>query len=214
MKGAAEVLRRLGIGHSVHLLSAHRVPALLARTIEGLEAGGCDCYIAGAGLAAHLPGVIASRTLRPVIGVPVRVALEGLDSLLSIVQMPKGVPVATVAIDNAWNAGILAAQILSLKYPGIRNASPPSGGSRPRPTRGNRSRGWSSDGNPEPPLRGKAKKVYATDDPELVVIHYKDDATAFNGEKKGSIEDKGQFNNAITAALFALLAGRGCRPTS
>jgi 5-(carboxyamino)imidazole ribonucleotide mutase len=120
MKGAAEALAKLGVGYSVHLMSAHRVPALLEATVESLVSGGCDCFIAGAGLAAHLPGVVASKTCLPVIGVPVKGALEGLDSLFSMVQMPKGIPVATVAINNSFNAGLLAAQILSLKYPGIK----------------------------------------------------------------------------------------------
>lgn len=85
-------------------------------TIEDLEKEGYECIIAGAGLAAHLPGVIASHTVLPVIGVPIEAAVGGMDSLLSIVQMPKSIPVATVGINNSYNAGMLAVQILSLKY--------------------------------------------------------------------------------------------------
>ncbi|MGA2198541.1 MAG: 5-(carboxyamino)imidazole ribonucleotide mutase [Nitrososphaerales archaeon] len=108
---ASKVLTELEIPHEVKFISAHRNP-------EGLKAyvsaSGARVFIAVAGLAAHLPGVIASMTVRPVIGVPVNVKLNGLDSLLSIVQMPPGVPVACVGVDNARNAGILAAEILAL----------------------------------------------------------------------------------------------------
>jgi 5-(carboxyamino)imidazole ribonucleotide mutase len=120
MKGAAEVLREFDIEYSVHILSAHRVPEELGKTIRKLEALGYESIIAGAGLAAHLPGVIASHTILPVIGVPINAALNGLDSLFSIVQMPKGIPVATVGINNSYNAGMLAVQILSVKYPELR----------------------------------------------------------------------------------------------
>lgn len=121
MKGAANALREFGIEYSVHILSAHRVPEELGRTIRNLEANGCECIIAGAGLAAHLPGVIASHTTMPVIGVPINAALSGMDSLLAIVQMPKSIPVATVGINNSYNAGMLAVQILSTKYPELKD---------------------------------------------------------------------------------------------
>ncbi|MDR3166446.1 MAG: 5-(carboxyamino)imidazole ribonucleotide mutase [Treponema sp.] len=118
MGKAAEVLREFGVDFSSHILSAHRVPELLRETLKNLEETGTEVIIAGAGLAAHLPGVIASLTLIPVIGVPVSSGgLGGLDALLSIVQMPKPIPVATVGVDNGANAGFLACQILSLKYP-------------------------------------------------------------------------------------------------
>ncbi len=117
MKKAYEVLTELGIPSESYILSAHRVPEALKETITRLENEGTEVFIAGAGLAAHLPGVIASLTLKPVIGVPLKGALEGLDALLSIVQMPKQIPVATVGINNAANAGMLAAQILAIKYP-------------------------------------------------------------------------------------------------
>ncbi|TDT62328.1 5-(carboxyamino)imidazole ribonucleotide mutase [Fonticella tunisiensis] len=117
MKGAAECLKEFGVEYRAFILSAHRVPEKLIETIEHLEREGCECIIAGAGLAAHLPGVIASHTTIPVIGVPINASLMGLDSLLSIVQMPKSIPVAAVGINNSYNAGMLAVQILSIKYP-------------------------------------------------------------------------------------------------
>jgi 5-(carboxyamino)imidazole ribonucleotide mutase len=121
MKKAADPLRELGVDFSAHVLSAHRVPELLTATLEKLEAEGTEVIIAGAGLAAHLPGVIASKTILPVIGVPISSGgLGGLDSLLSIVQMPKPIPVATVGVDNAANAAQLACQILALKYPELK----------------------------------------------------------------------------------------------
>jgi 5-(carboxyamino)imidazole ribonucleotide mutase len=121
MKKAADLLREMGVEYSAHILSAHRVPELLTKTLKRLEAEGTEVIIAGAGLAAHLPGVIASQTLIPVIGLPVSSGgLGGLDALLSIVQMPKPVPVATVGIDNGANAAQLACQILALKYPELK----------------------------------------------------------------------------------------------
>jgi 5-(carboxyamino)imidazole ribonucleotide mutase len=121
MKKAADVLREMGVEFSSHVLSAHRVPELLAETLRRLEAEGVEVIIAGAGLAAHLPGVIASQTLIPVIGLPVSSGgLGGLDALLSIVQMPKPIPVATVGVDNGANAAQLACQILALKYPALK----------------------------------------------------------------------------------------------
>ncbi|MDA3940097.1 MAG: 5-(carboxyamino)imidazole ribonucleotide mutase [Spirochaetia bacterium] len=112
MKAAGNVLDEFGIQWSAHILSAHRTPELLRAQVAKMEADGVGCFIAGAGLAAHLPGVIASLTTIPVIGVPLKAALEGMDSLLSIVQMPKGIPVATVGINNSTNAGLLAVQFL------------------------------------------------------------------------------------------------------
>ena len=123
MKKAADVFRQLGISFSSHAVSAHRSPELLAGILGGLEKDGTEVIIAGAGLAAHLPGVIASKTLIPVIGVPLNAGgLGGLDALLSIVQMPKQIPVATVGIDNAANAAYLACQILAIKYPELSKA--------------------------------------------------------------------------------------------
>ena len=121
VKKAADVLREMGVDFSAHVLSAHRVPELLAATLKQLEADGTGVIIAAAGLAAHLPGVIASQTLIPVIGLPISSGgLGGLDALLSIVQMPRPIPVAAVGVDNGANAGHLACQILSLKYPELK----------------------------------------------------------------------------------------------
>lgn len=120
MKGAANALKEFGVEYKAFILSAHRVPEKLEETLEQIEKEGYEVVIAGAGLAAHLPGVIASKTILPVIGIPVNAALNGLDALFSIVQMPKGIPVATVGINNSYNAGMLAVQMLSLKYPEIK----------------------------------------------------------------------------------------------
>jgi len=116
MKGAGEALKEFGVEYKAYILSAHRVPERLLEVLEELKESGCECIIAGAGLAAHLPGVIASHTTIPVIGVPINAAFNGLDALLSIVQMPKSIPVASVGVNNSYNAGMLAVQILSLKY--------------------------------------------------------------------------------------------------
>ena len=115
MQGAADALAELGVAHEVRVVSAHRTPHdMIAYGGEAADRG-LRVIVAGAGGAAHLPGMLAAVTTLPVIGVPVRSSsLQGLDSLLSIVQMPKGVPVATVAIDGGRNAGLLAAQILAL----------------------------------------------------------------------------------------------------
>ena len=122
MKEAATMLEELGVAYELTIVSAHRTPERLFKYAKTAEARGLDVIIAGAGGAAHLPGMVAAITPIPVIGVPVKTShLQGLDSLLSIVQMPSGVPVATVAINNAKNAGILAAQIVGVKMPEIRN---------------------------------------------------------------------------------------------
>ena len=121
LKEAAKILEELGVVYELTIVSAHRTPARLFNYAKDAETKGLEVIIAGAGGAAHLPGMIAAITPLPVIGVPVKTSsLQGLDSLLSIVQMPGGVPVATVAINNAKNAGILAAQIIGIKYPDIR----------------------------------------------------------------------------------------------
>ncbi|QQG48030.1 MAG: 5-(carboxyamino)imidazole ribonucleotide mutase [archaeon] len=109
---ASKALTELGVAHEVHFISAHRNPEKLKKFVGSSKA---RVFIAVAGLSAHLPGVVASMTTRPVIGVPVAVKLNGLDSLLSIVQMPPGVPVACVGVDNGRNAGILAAEIVALE---------------------------------------------------------------------------------------------------
>ena len=123
MKKASDVFKEFGVSYSAYAVSAHRTPELLAEILSQLEAGGTEVIIAGAGLAAHLPGVIASKTIIPVIGVPIGGnSLGGLDALLSIVQMPKQIPVATVGIDNAANAAYLACEILAIKYPELKKA--------------------------------------------------------------------------------------------
>lgn len=115
MQAAADVLAELGIAHEVRVTSAHRTPEEMLAYGKDAEGRGLKVIIAGAGGAAHLPGMLASVTNLPVVGVPVRTsALSGMDSLLSIVQMPRGVPVATVAVDNSTNAALLAARILAL----------------------------------------------------------------------------------------------------
>jgi len=120
MKQAKEMLDKFGVPCEIKVLSAHRTPDETLEYTELAPGRGIEVIIAGAGGAAHLAGVIAAKTVLPVIGVPIKSkSLQGLDSLLAMVQMPAGVPVATVAIDGATNAGILAAQILGIKYPEI-----------------------------------------------------------------------------------------------
>ena len=125
MTHTTETLEALGIAYEVRVVSAHRTPDLLFEYAESAVGRGLEVIIAGAGGAAHLPGMTAAKTRLPVLGVPVKSrALSGLDSLLSIVQMPRGVPVATVAIgkSGAANAALLAASILANKYPAIAAA--------------------------------------------------------------------------------------------
>lgn len=115
MQEAAKILEEFGVAYQTHVISAHRNPDGLATYVKDITGQGLKVFIAGAGGAAHLPGVIAGLTFLPVIGIPMDTkSLAGLDSLLSIVQMPAGVPVATVAINGAKNAGLLAVQILAL----------------------------------------------------------------------------------------------------
>ncbi len=116
MEKATEIFQELGISYELRVISAHRSLDFLLQYINQFSQRGFQVIIAGAGGAAHLPGIIAGKTTLPVIGVPIKTqTLEGLDSLLSIVQMPKGVPVATVGINNAANAALLAARILALQ---------------------------------------------------------------------------------------------------
>ncbi len=117
VRKAIEVLKAFEIDFEVSVMSAHRTPDRAAEYAKDAEKTGFEVIIAAAGKAAHLPGVLAAFTTLPVIGIPIKSStLDGLDSLLSIVQMPSGIPVATVAVDGAENAGLLAAQILSIKY--------------------------------------------------------------------------------------------------
>lgn len=115
MKDAALMLEKFGIGHEILIVSAHRTPEYMVSFAKSAATRGIGVIIAGAGGAAHLPGMVASLTPLPVIGVPVKSSnsIEGIDSLLSIVQMPKGIPVAAVAINGAANAGLLAVRILA-----------------------------------------------------------------------------------------------------
>lgn len=118
---AEAVLREFGAAYETRIISAHRTPRIAEEFAKEAEANGIEVLIAAAGKAAHLGGVLAAYTALPVIGLPVKSStMDGLDSLLSMVQMPKGVPVATVAIDGAENAALLAVQILSVKYPELR----------------------------------------------------------------------------------------------
>jgi 5-(carboxyamino)imidazole ribonucleotide mutase len=124
MKAAADVLERFAVPYERRVVSAHRTPGWMSEYASSAEARGLEAIIAGAGGAAHLPGMVAAHTLVPVIGVPVQSrALQGLDSLLSIVQMPGGVPVATMAIGaaGATNAGLLAVAMLAVRRPDLRD---------------------------------------------------------------------------------------------
>jgi len=123
MQDAIEVLTEFGVPHEVRVVSAHRTPDVMVEYARTAVARGLRVIVAGAGGAAHLPGMTASMTPLPVIGVPIALSkLDGLDSLLSIVQMPSGVPVATVAVDNARNAALLAVRILATADPELRDA--------------------------------------------------------------------------------------------
>jgi 5-(carboxyamino)imidazole ribonucleotide mutase len=120
LKAAAEILDELGVAHEVRIVSAHRTPDRLWDYAKSAAGRGLRVIVAGAGGAAHLPGMVASKTVLPVVGVPVQTrALGGVDSLYSIVQMPRGYPVATMAIGGAANGGLMAAQILALSDPAL-----------------------------------------------------------------------------------------------
>ncbi|MDX1978057.1 MAG: 5-(carboxyamino)imidazole ribonucleotide mutase [Pseudanabaenaceae cyanobacterium bins.68] len=120
MSAAVQVCQEFGVAHQVEIISAHRTPLRLVEFAQTAQAEGIKVIIAGAGGAAHLPGMVAALTVLPVIGVPIPSAhLQGLDSLYSIVQMPKGIPVATVAIGNATNAALLGIQILAIAQPDL-----------------------------------------------------------------------------------------------
>lgn len=119
MQDAAAILKELGVSYEINIVSAHRTPELMYEYAKEAHKRGIKCIIAGAGGAAHLPGMTASLTPLPVIGVPIksRNSIDGWDSVLSILQMPGGIPVATVALDGAKNAGILAAKIIGAQQP-------------------------------------------------------------------------------------------------
>ena len=121
VKSAAKILKKFDVEFDIHVISAHRTPEKAAEFAKNAEANGIDLIIGAAGKAAHLPGVLAAFTTLPVIGLPIKSStMDGLDSLLSIVQMPTGIPVATVAINGAENAAILAVQILSVAYKDLK----------------------------------------------------------------------------------------------
>jgi 5-(carboxyamino)imidazole ribonucleotide mutase len=125
LEPCVQILQQLGIDHEMHVMSAHRSPDKVRAFATDAEANGFEVIVAAAGMAAHLPGVIASLTALPVIGVPIASGdhgMAGLDALLSITQMPPGVPVAAVAINGAKNAGLLAAAILALKHAAVRES--------------------------------------------------------------------------------------------
>jgi len=124
MQQAADALNELGVGYEMTVVSAHRTPLRMVSYAQQAQSNGLYCIIAGAGGAAHLPGMVASLTTLPVIGVPIKSSnsLDGWDSLLSIAQMPKGVPVATVAVNGAYNAGILAAQMVAMHQKDVSEA--------------------------------------------------------------------------------------------
>jgi len=121
VKKAADMLSKLSIDYTIRVISAHRTPAAAAEVASNAQKDGYSAIIAAAGKAAHLGGVLAAYTVLPVIGIPIKSSfMDGMDSLLSMVQMPKGIPVATVAVDGAENAAILAAQMIALSDEGLR----------------------------------------------------------------------------------------------
>ncbi|WP_185869740.1 5-(carboxyamino)imidazole ribonucleotide mutase [Blattabacterium cuenoti] len=126
MKITAEILNKFNISYKSYVISAHRLPDTLSKVIKHIESENTDVIIAGAGLSAHLPGIISSKTILPVIGVPIYNSnnglLGGIDALFSMVQMPKDVPVATMGINNSYNAALFAIHILSIKYKEIKKS--------------------------------------------------------------------------------------------
>ncbi len=122
VKAAVEKLKSFGVPYEVHVMSAHRTPDEAAEFSKHAAENGFGVIIAAAGMAAHLGGVLAAHTILPVIGIPIKSTLDGMDALLATVQMPPGVPVATVGINNAANAGILAVQMLALSDPALAEA--------------------------------------------------------------------------------------------
>ena len=229
LEPAIDTLRTLGIPFEVRVISAHRTPAQAADFAKGAAGNGFGVLIAAAGKAAHLAGALAANTLLPVIGIPVQAGgLGGLDALLSTVQMPAGVPVAAVAVNGAQNAALLAAQILALgeealfaKLCGQRAAMEQAAQEKDAPHTGTLFAGLSdrscyylrikekSMEKKAQIYEGKAKKVYETSDENLYIVSYKDDATAFNGEKRGTILGKGAINNRVSNHLMKLLEQNG-----
>ena len=195
MKKASAVLDEFNIPYEMVIASAHRTPEAVKDFVTRLEDEGAIAFIAGAGAAAHLPGVVASFTTLPVIGIPLNAtALKGIDSLLAIVQMPSGMPVATMAVDGAKNGALFAVQIGAAFNKELKD----------------RYVQYRKDLETLTLLyEGKAKQVYQTDNKDEYIVHYKDDATAFNGEKHDTILGKGVLNNKISSFFFELLKKEG-----
>ena len=218
---AVRQLKELGIGVEVRVMSAHRTPEQAREFAVNARKNGFGAIIAAAGKAAHLAGALAANTTLPVIGIPVKSStLDGLDALLSTVQMPSGIPVATVAIDGAQNAALLAAEILAAaddelaaKLDKMREDMCAATLAKDAALQEKLNSKFQTEGiemeKREQMYEGKAKKVYATDDPTLCIVSYKDDATAFNGEKRGTIMGKGVINNRLTNRLMRLLMENG-----
>ena len=221
MSKAADTLKELGIPFEVHIFSAHRTPDEAKAFSAGARADGFAAIIAAAGMAAHLAGAIAANTTLPVIGVPIKSGgLGGIDSLLSTVQMPSGIPVATVGIDGAVNAALLCAEIIAVSDGALAErleAKRAEGRSRVLEKNKaveeqfNNKLGELKMEKKELLYEGKAKKVYATEDPDYVIVSYKDDATAFDGLKKGTIAGKGVINNRMSNYLCRLLEKHGVK---
>ena len=215
MKPCIQRLKSFEIPVEVRVISAHRTPAAAEQFASAARANGFGAVIAAAGKAAHLAGVIAAYTTLPVIGVPIQTSMMGgLDSLLSMVQMPKGIPVACVAVDGADNAAILAAQMLALSDEALVNKltafkAQMADEVSQKDQNMQMEEFKMAYEKKEQLYEGKAKKVFATGDPEVVIVSYKDDATAFNGLKKGTITGKGAINNRMTNNLMRRLEAQG-----
>jgi phosphoribosylaminoimidazole-succinocarboxamide synthase len=196
MQPALSVLRGAGVLHHVEVMSAHREPDRVAAFAKGARGNGYSVIICGAGLAAHLAGAVAANTDLPVIGVPLSGGIGGgQDALLATVQMPKGVPVATVGVDNSANAAWLAIRILGTP----------------------RSKLAAGDNLPPPQLtgevvsEGKTKTLFATADPGHLVMRFNDDVTANNGEKHEVMAGKGATGCAFNTKIMLALAAEGIR---
>ena len=214
---AIHILEEYQVPFEVRVLSAHRCPNEAREFAASARESGFSVLIAAAGMAAHLAGALAANTTLPVIGIPCSGAnFDGMDALLSTVQMPGGIPVATVAVNGAKNAALLAIEILAVTD---ETLAAKLAESRRRETEAvlqadadMRRRFHAEKRNMEKKeqlYEGKAKKVYATEDPNLVIVSYKDDATALDGLKKGTIVGKGIINNRMTNRLMAKMEKAG-----
>ncbi len=216
---AVEILKDYGVEVNVRCLSAHRAHLGLSTFIQETETDGTEVIITAAGMAAALPGVVASQTVLPVIGVPISGAtLDGMDALLSIVQMPSGIPVATVAINGSKNAAYLALQIMAIKHDSIKEKL--MAYRKDMEVQAMRANDQMiekfkikrcKEKMAELLYEGKAKQVYKTDKEDEYIIHYKDDATAGNGVKHDQFEGKGVLNNTISSIIFDMLEEAGIK---